>query len=61
MSGDSNDADLHGCNGYDGPDGFAYHAVGTFAYVQPCFRGESAEQASHGEGSPDGGAPPGGM
>lgn len=47
------------CNGYTGADGFAYHATGSFPYLQACFRGEPAEQAApEGGGGPGGGGPP---
>lgn len=50
------------CNGFDGADGFAYHATGTFPYIQGCYRGEPADQAlPEGGGGPPGGGPPGGM
>jgi hypothetical protein len=29
---------LDPCNGYDGPDGYAYHGTLSFPYVQGCFR-----------------------
>lgn len=48
---------LDRCNGYTGVDGFAYHATGSFPYLQGCFRGEPAEQAPR-MGGP-GGPPPG--
>ncbi len=27
------------CNGYEGPDGYAYHATMTFPFLQACYRG----------------------
>ena len=48
---------LDRCNGYDGADGFAYHATGSFPYLQGCYRGEPAEQAAGGMGP--GMGPPG--
>jgi len=30
---------LDRCNGYDGPDGYAYHATASFPYLQGCYRG----------------------
>jgi hypothetical protein len=49
------------CNGYNGPDGFAYHSIGTFPYLQSCFHGEPAQQAATaGGGGPGGGGPGGG-
>lgn len=30
---------LDRCNGYEGPDGYAYHATGSFPYVNACYRG----------------------
>ena len=29
------------CNGYDGPDGYAYHATLTFPFLTGCLRGEA--------------------
>ena len=29
---------LDECNGYDGPDGYAYHATMTFPFFQSCYR-----------------------
>jgi hypothetical protein len=31
---------LDRCNGLAGPDGYAYHAVASFPYIQACYRGE---------------------
>ncbi len=41
---------LDRCNGYDSPDGFAYHAISLFPYIQSCYRGEPAEQSAGGGG-----------
>ena len=30
---------LDRCNGYEGPDGYAYHATASFPYVSACYRG----------------------
>lgn len=30
---------LDRCNGYEGPDGYAYHATASFPYLNPCYRG----------------------
>ncbi|HEY0138828.1 MAG TPA: YHYH protein [Nannocystis sp.] len=30
---------LDRCNGYEGPDGYAYHATASFPYIQGCYRG----------------------
>lgn len=43
------------CNGHDGPDGFAYHATGSFPYIQACYRGEPAAQSAAGGGMMGGG------
>ncbi len=48
---------LDRCNGIEGTDGYAYHATGTFPYLQACFHGEPAEQAAMG-GPPGGGSGP---
>lgn len=31
---------LDRCNGYEGPDGYAYHATGSFPYLNGCYRGD---------------------
>lgn len=31
---------LDRCNGYEGPDGYMYHATASFPYLQACYRGE---------------------
>ncbi len=30
---------LDRCNGYEGPDGYAYHATASFPYVSACYKG----------------------
>lgn len=51
------------CNGYEGPDGYAYHATMTFPFFQACYRGEpsdSLENAQIGGGGTGGGGTGGG-
>ena len=56
---------LDRCNGFDGPDGYAYHATMSFPFIQACYRGEPVEtnfagMTGGGGGPPDGGPPGGG-
>lgn len=39
---------LDRCNGFEGPDGYAYHATASFPYVQGCYRGEPSAVAMGG-------------
>lgn len=36
-------APLDVCNGYEGPDGYAYHATMTFPFFQACYRGQPSD------------------
>lgn len=36
---------LDRCNGFEGPDGYAYHATASFPYLQACYRGEPSAVA----------------
>jgi hypothetical protein len=50
---------LDPCNGYDGPDGYAYHGTLSFPYVQGCFRDVPSDSigptaAGGGDGGGDG-------
>ncbi len=49
---------LDPCNGYEGPDGYAYHATLSFPYVQGCYRdtpSDSIGPAANGGGGAGGG------
>ncbi len=55
---------LDRCNGYEGADGYSYHATGSFPYIAGCYRGEpTAGGGGGGMGMrpPGGGMPPPGM
>lgn len=41
------------CNGFEGPDGYAYHATASFPYITGCFRGAPQETAMMGGGMMD--------
>jgi hypothetical protein len=36
---------LDPCNGYEGPDGYAYHSTLSFPYVQACYRDQPSDSA----------------
>lgn len=46
---------LDRCNGFEGPDGYAYHATASFPYVTGCFRGEPQAAPGGGGGMMGGG------
>jgi len=58
---DTHFAYLDRCNGYEGPDGYAYHATGSFPYIAACYRGAPTASAGGGMGMGPGGMRPGGM
>lgn len=35
------------CNGYEGPDGYAYHATMTFPFFQACYRGIASDSTTN--------------
>jgi hypothetical protein len=37
---------LDRCNGFEGPDGYAYYATMSFPFIQGCYHGEPTTQAS---------------
>jgi len=47
---------LDRCNGFEGPDGYAYHATGSFPYITACYRG--VPTAAPGGGGGGGGMNP---
>lgn len=49
---------LDRCNGFAGPDGYAYHATASFPYVQACYRGEPSAVTMGGGGMMGGMDPP---
>jgi hypothetical protein len=49
---------LDRCNGFDGPDGYAYHATASFPYIQACYRGQPEPVPMLGGGAPMGGDGP---
>ena len=52
---DNSFAYLDICNGYQGPDGYAYYATASFPYVPACYHGQPVE--SYGAGGGTGGDP----
>ncbi len=54
---------LDRCNGYEGPDGYAYRATFSFPYILGCFRGQPSDSFGQGyvlQGSNTGGGGAGG-
>ncbi len=54
---------LDPCNGYEGPEGYAYHATLSFPYMQGCYRDQPTDVAGGmmmgGDGDGDGNCMPG--
>lgn len=46
---------LDPCNGYEGPEGYAYHTTLSFPYVQACYRDQPSDSAGGGGGMMMGG------